>query len=142
MKRRNFIGLITLGIAGSTVGVLHYSSFEDIIEKIIIKDTDQLEVSSEVVKKYIMEGKAKNIWEKFNFTKREFFRAHYLISNSVFQLPYYGKYIQYRSELVGHFLLSTDFFINKMKTDIPINYVALYDPYFRPCSNPFSNLYY
>lgn len=142
MNRRKFLGLISLGLAGSALGILSLPGFEKVIEKVIVNDTEKLSLSPESISKYIVEAKDKNIWKNFNFAKREFFRAHYFFNNSLFKLPYHNKYIQYRSEIVGSFLLSTDFFMNKMNTERTINYVSLYDPYFRPCSNPFSNLYY
>lgn len=142
MNRRKFIGLLTLGLAGSAVGVFSLPSFENIAEDIILKDTAKLPLSAGAIQKYIVEVKDKNIWKNFNFAKREFFRAHYFFSNALFKLPYHSKYLQYRSEIVGNFLLSTDFFTNKMNTEDTINYVAIYDPYFRPCANPFSSIYY
>jgi hypothetical protein len=45
-------------------------------------------------------------------------------------------------QLVSNYLLSTDFFQNKMDESRVIRYVALYDPYLRPCAHPFSHLQY
>ena len=42
--------------------------------------------------------------------------------------------------IVSTYLLSSDFFINKMDEKRVIKYVALYDPYRRPCVHPFSHL--
>lgn len=39
--------------------------------------------------------------------------------------------------VVGHFLMSTDFFWNGADEARPVTYLGLYDPYSRPCSNPF-----
>lgn len=142
MKRRKFLELVSLGLAGTTIGIISLPDFENIIEKIIVKDTADLAISPKIISQYLAEAKERDVWQNFNFSKREFFRSHYFLSNSVFRLPYYSKYVQYRSEIVGNFLLSTDFFTNKMDPNHAVQYVGLYDPYFRPCGNPFSNLYY
>lgn len=42
------------------------------------------------------------------------------------------------SELVKYFLLSTDFFINKMDEQRIVHYLGLYNPYKSPVPNPFS----
>jgi len=46
------------------------------------------------------------------------------------------------SELIKSFLLSTDFFMNKMDVSKPLKYTGIYSPYKKPCSNPFSFFYY
>ena len=45
-------------------------------------------------------------------------------------------------QLVTAYLLSSDFFQNKMDEKRTIKYVGLYDPYSRPCSHPFSHIHY
>jgi len=40
------------------------------------------------------------------------------------------------------YLLSTDFFRNKMDESKPVKFIGFYDPYQMPCSNPFTSLYY
>lgn len=46
------------------------------------------------------------------------------------------------NQLVTLFLLSSDFFQNKMNETRTVKYVALYNPYTRPCSHPFSHVHY
>ncbi len=46
------------------------------------------------------------------------------------------------NQLVSNYLLSTDFFMNKMDEGRVINYVGIYDPYQRPCAHPFSHTQY
>lgn len=142
MQRRKFLSIISLGVAGSAVGFASLPSFEKMIEKMILNDTAQLKIEKGTIESYLKDIREKNIYRQFNFSKKEFIRAHYLLSNSLFTLPYYAKYIQYRSEIVGSFLLSTNFFENKMDTNKTISYRSFYDPYFRPCAHPFSNLFY
>lgn len=46
------------------------------------------------------------------------------------------------ADLGNYYLLSTDFFRNKMDESMEVKYIGLYNPYKIPCSNPFSNVYY
>lgn len=46
------------------------------------------------------------------------------------------------NDMVQDYLLSTDFFRNRMDEQKPLKYLGLYNPYKTPCANPFSNLYY
>jgi hypothetical protein len=46
------------------------------------------------------------------------------------------------NQLLTAYLLSTDFFTNKMDESKTIKYVGLYNPYTRPCAHPFSNNVY
>jgi hypothetical protein len=45
-------------------------------------------------------------------------------------------------ELIKYFLLSSDFFINKMDESKTIHYLGLYSPYKSPIPNPFSYILY
>lgn len=45
-------------------------------------------------------------------------------------------------QMVSAYLLSSDFFQNKMDDKRTIKYVGLYDPYTRPCAHPFSHVHY
>ena len=41
-------------------------------------------------------------------------------------------------QLVTTYLLSSDFFIHGMDESRTVKYLAMYDPYLRPCAHPFS----
>lgn len=142
MKRRKFLGIFSLGVIGTAVGMLALPNFDEVVMNIIEHDTRELPIAEGAVEKYLSDAKKRNFHQRFNFGKREFIRGHYLIDNKIFTLPYLTKYSRYRSELVGNFLLSTNFFTEKMNTNKIISYTSFYDPYYRPCSNPFSNVYY
>lgn len=45
-------------------------------------------------------------------------------------------------ELVKYYLLSTDFFINKIDETLTVRYLGLYSPYTSPFPNPFSFILY
>lgn len=42
--------------------------------------------------------------------------------------------------VVSNYLLSTDFFFNSANEQRAVSYISFYDPYTRPCGNPFSRL--
>lgn len=144
MKRRKFIGSLSLGAAGFIAGgYIFFEKFESLARKIIIADTSSLNVSSTEIDKFFADvAKSRNAINSFPSSNQQLIKWHYHMDNSLFNLPYYSKYMQYRSKIVGFFLLSTDFFINKMDPAKPVKYRALYDPYQIPCSNPFSSTFY
>lgn len=45
-------------------------------------------------------------------------------------------------DLVSRYLLSTDFFINRMDEGRTVHYLGLHNPHASPCANPFSQTYY
>lgn len=142
MKRRKFLAIVSLGAAGTAVGVASFTGFTKIVKRIIERDTKDLKIEDDAIEKYLMDAHSKNLYGKYNFAKKAFIRIHYMLDFPFLPIPYRNKYIQYRSEIVGHFLLSTNFFFDKMDTGKLIKYESFYDPYFRPCSHPFSNLFY
>lgn len=142
MKRRKFLGILSLGTAGAVIGVTALPDFNKIVKRIIEQDTKELNIEEGAIGKYLKDAHERKIFDKYNFAKKEFIRIHYFLDAPMVPMPYRSKYTQYRSEIVGHFLLSTNFFFNKMDTTKAIKYESIYDPYFRPCSHPFSNLFY
>jgi hypothetical protein len=46
------------------------------------------------------------------------------------------------ADLTRKYLLSSDYFINKMDEDKTVQYLGFYNPYRSPCANPFSSLHY
>ncbi len=72
--------------------------------------------------------------------------ADYLLQTKIrtayfLNLP--GEQFKYWDELTDTYLLSTDFFRNKMDESKLVTYTGtIYNPYKTPCSHPFSNLYY
>ncbi|WP_152267915.1 hypothetical protein [Agriterribacter humi] len=144
MKRRNFIWLLTTGAAGVAAGgYIFFENFEVLVRKIIIKDTSSLSISTEEIDKYLLASREnKSLVNALPFSNQQLLKWHYHFDNPLFSLPYNTKYEIDRSRIVGNFLLSTDFFINKMDATTPVKYIGIYDPYQKPCSNPFSNLFY
>ncbi|WP_187409015.1 hypothetical protein [Saccharophagus sp. K07] len=54
-------------------------------------------------------------------------------------LPMGHSWRRMENNIVSAFLLSTDFFQNGARTDIPVNYLGFYDPYRRPCVRFFTS---
>lgn len=144
MKRRNFIGLLAIGTAGIAAGgYIYFENFDGFAKRIIKKDTASLKIAPEEFDKFFKDAAKTKLWNKmFPSAHKQLLKWHYYINNGLFTLPYVANYNAYRSKIVGAFLLSTDFFHNKMDESKSVKYIALYDPYLIPCSNPFSSTFY
>ena len=55
-------------------------------------------------------------------------------------VPATSRFRRLEENIVGTFLLSTDFFWRGSDEEREILYVGYYDPYQRPCQNPFARL--
>jgi len=131
------------GAIGVAFGAyINFLDFENLLAKIITKDTASLAINHSEIHSFIKDASNAGIWNMYSPAKRELIKWSYYLDNPLINLPYHTKYRRYRSEIVGFFLLSTNFFQNKMNSDKVIKYISLYDPYKTPCSNPFSNQFY
>ena len=146
MKRRTFLGLAGLATAGIAVGgYIAFQNFEKFARTIIVKDTASLKLDPSEIDKFfkaVSAGKRNVLDDLFPFHHRQLLKWHYYVDNGLFTLPYRVNYNAYRSKIVLIFLLSTNFFINRMDESKPVYFTSVYDPYKIPCSNPFSNLFY
>lgn len=61
-------------------------------------------------------------------------------SNDWSPTPRARSYKELCDAIEKSFLLSSDFFYYEAKTNRTVNYVGYYDPWERPCSNPFASL--
>jgi hypothetical protein len=110
---------------------------------VLQRDLRDLKLDEADLKKYALEAASLN---PFNFSPSKVKLIG--LYNQLQQIgiktgPYYNKYIRYRAEIVGNFLLSTDFFWNKLNITDQIKYSGrIFTPYSYPCGNPFSNRYY
>lgn len=142
MKRRNFIKVITGFSVLSLGSYVLLPSFEKVVKKIIESSSDKLRINKNHINTFITEAENEKYWNQFSTAKKEFIRLQHFFDNRMISLPYGNKYLQYQNEIVGRFLLSTDFFQHKMDQSRDINYIGFYNPYKSPCSNPFTNIYY
>ena len=145
MERRKFLKILGAGSVLAGIGVVGISSFNSSVKGILLSDTRGMNIKEEDVDRFLADAEKEEFWQQFSFTKRGFIVVHTWLGEgwigSKF-LPYKLKFEQYRSKIVGTFLLSTDYFTNKMQPGLPIKYVSFYNPYMRACASPFSNYYY
>lgn len=142
MKRRTFIK------AGVALGVVSMGSyfalprFRDAVLKILKQDTGKLIMLSGAYEQFVAEATREQFWVSFSLSKKVLIILHTYggILRSV--LPLANKYQNYRGQIVGRFLLSTDYFTNKMNSTERVTYIAFYNPYKQPCSSPFSTIFY
>lgn len=128
MKRRRF--LITAGLGGAVValtfGKFFTTPFEEAAEIIIRRELYFLRLDGQGLKNFAADYSAAK-----HRNYKLIVKGYSLIGISAAQS---GKVHQ----LVSQYLLSTDFFRNRMDESRLIKYLALYNPYTNPCAHPFS----
>ena len=139
IKRRTFLKASIVGISSIASGWAILASFNIVIHNIIERYTTGMPLENGLIAEFIKESDKAQLWRRFNLRKRVFITAHYVTNE---KLPYRHKYVQIRDEIVGIFLLSTDYFYNGNQPDIAISFTSIHNPHRKPCSNPFSSLYY
>lgn len=142
MKRRKFLQILGAGTSVTLMGYFSLPSFRNAVKQIVQEDTSSLMVEDQVIEKFLEDADTERLWHKFSLRKKGLLQAHTFIKESLLSLPNKQKYNLYRNQIVTSFLLSTDFFINKMNPNLPVHYVGLYNPYKTSCTNPFSNLHF
>jgi len=141
MQRRTFIRVgIALGVL--TLIALFFPSFEQAVRRMLIQDTEGLKMDEESIDQFISDARKERFLDTFGVAKKIMITLHTYLGFMGGILPYRNKYVQYRGQITGHFLLSTDLFRNQMDTTKPVEYTGFYNPYRQPCSNPFSTLFY
>ena len=146
MQRRKFLKFAALGAGGGIAAggaFVYFENFDALARKIILNDTAMLKIEKKVYDAFFNDVEKQRKWDRvFQNQHQQLIKWHYYVDNPLFRLPYATSYEVNRSKLIATFLLSTDFFINKMDASKPISYRGLFDQYNGPCSNPFSDLYY
>lgn len=132
MKRRKFLAIA--GIGGVVAALASFKFLNDPFDKVakgIIKsELDYLTLDEEGLDKFVADyTRLKDRNYKLTMKGYSLFGINSSRSGKVHQL-------------VSAYLLSSDFFQNKMDEKRTVKYVGLYDPYTRPCSHPFSHAYY
>ncbi len=142
MKRRTFVKIgIVLGGFG-LAGALTIPSFKKTVVKILTKETTHLKIDQSAIGQFIQDANKEQYWLQFSLSKKIMIVGFTYVGFLKSMLPYYNKYVQYRSQITGRFLLSTDFFLNKMDVAKTIQYKQFYNPYKQPCYSPFSVNFY
>lgn len=140
MERRKFLTLIGAGSALAALGTLSLKPFHSSIKSMIMRSIEGMNIPEETVDRFLADARQERFFRQYDLNKKGFIVAHtWLMSD---YLPYKLKYTQYCSQIVGTFLLSTDYFSNRMQPGTEITYTGFYNPYKRPCGSPFSNIFY
>ncbi len=142
-SRRRFIKLSVasiLAVGVGYVGIKTFATFKNVIIDILHADLEGLNIKQGEIEKFALQASQSNPWG-FNEKKKKLL-ALYRSSRNI-PLPFKEEYKMYRDEIVSRFLLSTDFFLNKMDERKEIKYTGvIWGPYTTPCINPFSSLFY
>lgn len=141
MKRRTFI---KVGIAITGLGLAGYllPDFIASIKRILKTQTRNLKIDELAIDTFLSEANVAHFWDKFSRSKKILIILHVYAGFFRGLLPYRNKYLLYKNQITGQFLLSTDLFLNKMDIAKPVTYQGFYNPYKQPCYNPFSVNYY
>ncbi len=136
MRRRNFVKLASLGTAALALPafVAYSASTEHALAGIIINELHFLKLNPKGVNEFVAEycrlsGDLKQSTMKMKV------KAYYFLKVD-------AERSQFVRTLTDKYLMSTDFFRNRMDESKEVNYLGLYNPHKTPCSNPFSAIYY
>ena len=136
IRRRTFLRIAGLGAAAvglSTIS-LYATSFEQTTVDLITNQFSFLKLDMAGVRQFAADYHASQDANKTLYVRTKM-RLYDLF-----------KVDSDRSQLVRTittlYLVSTDFFQNKMDESKIVRYRSLYNPHKTPCANPFSSLYY
>jgi hypothetical protein len=136
MRRRSFLQLLGLGTAAvvvPTVGVSS-ASVENALAGIILNEFHFLKIERKGVEQFVAD------YYRMTGANKQFFM------NVKTKAYYFLKVDSERSQLVRTltqlYLMSTDFFQNRMDESKEVKYLGWYNPHKTPCANPFSSIYY
>jgi hypothetical protein len=132
MKRRKFLTIAGVGGVLAALASFKFMAhpFESVAKGIIKSELDYLKLDEEGLDRFVADyTKLKDRNYKLTMKGYSLFGINSSKSGKVHQL-------------VSAYLLSSDFFQNKMDETRVVKYVGLYDPYSRPCSHPFSHVHY
>lgn len=129
MKRRKFIAIAGVGSLLAGLGVVGLT-FQNAIERRIQNELSFLKLDKEGVTRFVAD-----------YTRSMSSKSRLTLKGYSF-LGLNAQKSQKINNLINAYLLSTDFFTNKMDESRTVKYVGLYDPYFRPCAHPFGSSQY
>jgi hypothetical protein len=134
MRRRNFLkiaGAGTVAVAALPVGWYATTSVQEAVAGIITREFSYLKLDPKGVARFVEDYLQDPM---SGYTHKEL-KASYAL-----------RAVADRSTMVAdltrRYLLSSDYFLNKMDENRTVQYLGLYNPYRSPCANPFSSLHY
>lgn len=136
MRRRNFLQLIGLGsLAVALPSIAAYSSsVEDATAGIILEQFKYLKLDKQGVQKFVE--------DYYKLTGENKYTVLQLKTKAYYFLKVHSEKSQLVRNITTLYLLSTDFFMNRMDESREVKYVGIYNPHKTPCANPFSAIYY
>ena len=133
MRRRNFLKLAAAGTAAGVAlpaGWYKATSLQQAAAGIITRELSYLKLEPKGVRQFVDEY-FKDPMSQFPSTK---VKLYYFLHTGVEQSMV--------ADMTSKYLLSSDFFINKMDENRTVQFQRFYNPYRSPCANPFSSLHY
>lgn len=143
LTRRKLLAVSGLGFvaAGSALFVSWRTAKEtDIVAALLRNRLRSLKIEPEIFEQFSVE---------YIETRKEYASKLRLLSTvaELFSLvtpyqmlPMGHSWRRMENNIVSSFLLSTDFFQNGARVDVPVHYLGFYDPYRRPCVQFFSDV--
>ena len=132
MKRRTFIAVAAVGTGIIALGSTKFfiTTFEQSAQMLIMKELNFLKLDEAGIKTFVKDyALSKDRYYKLAVKGYSLLGITSARSGKVHQL-------------VSNYLMSTEFFSNHMDESRVIKYVALYNPYLRPCAHPFTHRHY
>ena len=136
MRRRNFLKIAGLSaVAGALPSAAAYSlSLEDALVGVIKNQFSFLRLDEKGVRQFVADYYATEGASKTLLAQAKM-KAFCLLKLD-------SEQSQTVRGITTVYLISTDFFQNKMDESRLVKYQGLYNPHKTPCANPFSSLYY
>jgi hypothetical protein len=142
MNRTTFIKVSVL-LAIGTMLAAYVLNFKRAVRSILQKDSEKLSFrEQDIIDRFMSDADREDYWRQFSTAKKMFICIEHFFYSFGIRAPYYSKYLQYRSQITGQFLLSTSLFTGVADVSEPLVYTRFFNQYKQPCSNPFSvNVY-
>jgi hypothetical protein len=134
MKRRKFLLWTGIGVGAIILPSSLYvvsGSIKKYAVLLIERQLDYLKLEPGSVAKYVDD-----------YFKDDNQTAARLKWKTIYYLHIHWERSDQLKELIKYYLLSSDFFINKMDESKTVRYLGLYSPYKSPLPNPFSYILY
>ncbi|HSJ68214.1 MAG TPA: hypothetical protein VK921_11085 [Anditalea sp.] len=134
MNRRKFISITGIGAAALALPAagIFAKTLHETVTDIIYREFNYLNLDKEGVDLYVHAYLEKN--------KKDLSYEMKLKAFDLFRISSEKSTIL--TQMTQDYILSTDFFINKMDESKTVHFIGAYDAYNTPCANPFSSLYY
>lgn len=135
MRRRKFLQIAGLGAAAVAVPSIsvYSASLEEATAGIILNQFGYLKINREGLAQFVTDYYKANGSTSLTMQLKTKFYYFFNVD------PDRSKLVK---DLATSYLLSTDFFQNRMDESKEVKYLGWRDPHKAPCANPFSFLYY